>query len=139
MKKLLLPLMILLTSPMFLLAANVTFVMENLESDQGSVRAGVYKDEAGFLKNAIASCASKGVLVHKQARVICQLKPGTYVVALYHDENDNKKLDTNFMHIPKEGYGFSNNAKGSFGPPEFKDAAFTVGEEDMEMNIRLTY
>ena len=43
-----------------------------------------------------------------------------------HDENDNKKLDTNLIGIPKEGFGYSKDAMGRFGPPKFDDAVLTV-------------
>jgi uncharacterized protein (DUF2141 family) len=55
------------------------------------------------------------------------LKPGKYAFKYFHDENNNnKKMDTNVIGIPKEGYGFSNNAKGRFGPPDFKDTIFEI-------------
>ena len=54
------------------------------------------------------------------------LKPGKYSFKYFHDKNNNKKLDTNWIGIPKEGYGFSNNAKAKFGPPKFKDTVFEI-------------
>ena len=59
---------------------------------------------------------------------INHLKPGSYSFKYFHDKNDNKKIDTNFMGIPKEGYGFSNNAKGRFGPPDFEDTLFELSK-----------
>ena len=53
---------------------------------------------------------------------------GTYAVSYIHDENGNGKMDTNFMGIPKEGYGCSNNAKGFMGPPKWEDAKFELTE-----------
>ncbi len=52
------------------------------------------------------------------------LKSGTYAISAYYDRDNNNELNTNFFGIPKEQVGFSNNAKGSFGPPDFEDAAF---------------
>jgi len=57
---------------------------------------------------------------------------GKYAIAVYHDINDNKKLDTNFMKIPKEPYGFSQGANPRFGPPKFEDAAFVVQSDHEE-------
>ncbi|NDP21103.1 MAG: DUF2141 domain-containing protein [Paludibacter sp.] len=54
------------------------------------------------------------------------IKTGKYAFKYFHDENKNKKLDTNWISIPKEGYGFSNNAKGKFGPPEFDKMVFEI-------------
>ena len=49
---------------------------------------------------------------------------GEYAATFFYDENGNGKLDTNFLGIPKEKNGFSNNAKGFFGPAKFDKAKF---------------
>lgn len=54
------------------------------------------------------------------------LAAGTYAVAAYHDENGNEELDTSFMGLPEEKYGFSNNARGVFGPPAISDQLFNL-------------
>jgi uncharacterized protein (DUF2141 family) len=59
-----------------------------------------------------------------------ELKPGKYAFKYFHDENKDEKLNTNFMGIPKEGFGFSNNAKGKFGPPSFDKMIFEVEQSD---------
>ncbi len=55
------------------------------------------------------------------------IPPGTYAIKLHIDENENGELDTNFLGIPKEQYGFSNNAK-AFGIPKFESASFQLNE-----------
>jgi uncharacterized protein (DUF2141 family) len=62
--------------------------------------------------------------------------PGTYAVAVYHDENGNGKIDSNFMGIPKEKTGASNNAKGKMGPPKFQEAKFVVSG-DLAISITM--
>jgi len=64
------------------------------------------------------------------------LKPGAYAIAAYHDENDNQKLDKAFTGIPTENYGFSNNARGMFGPPSLKEQLLTV-KQSTATTIRL--
>jgi uncharacterized protein (DUF2141 family) len=64
---------------------------------------------------------------------------GVYAVAVRHDENANGKLDTNFLGMPKEGVGTSNNPKSRFGPPSFDDASFTLDHSTMELNVNLRY
>ena len=54
------------------------------------------------------------------------LTTGEYALAIYHDENSNGKLDSNFLGMPTEDYVFSNYATGNFGPPSFEDAKFTL-------------
>lgn len=55
------------------------------------------------------------------------LAPGTYGLKVFHDVNSNGKLDTSWMGIPNEPYGFGNDARGRFGPPPFQEAAVAIG------------
>jgi uncharacterized protein (DUF2141 family) len=66
-----------------------------------------------------------GIIVGKKCTIIFEdLKPGKYAVRYFHDENGNGALDTNNLGIPTEGYGFSNDAYGMFGPKPFSDWLF---------------
>ena len=64
------------------------------------------------------------------------LPPGTYAVQVMHDENENNKLDTNFLGIPTEGYGFSNNPN-VMRKAHFDEARFDVGADAATITIRL--
>ena len=55
-----------------------------------------------------------------------ELPAGQYAVGIFHDVNLNNKMDNNFLGLPKEQYGFSNNTRGLFGPPSFEDTAFEL-------------
>jgi uncharacterized protein (DUF2141 family) len=68
---------------------------------------------------------------------IPDLPPGKYAVAAYVDNNRNGRQDRNFLGVPKEEYGFSNDARGLFGPPEFSEAEFQIGETAVIQSIRL--
>ena len=57
---------------------------------------------------------------------VYELPPGTYAIGIFHDVNLNNKMDNNFLGIPVEQFGFSNNARALFGPPDFEDAAFVL-------------
>ncbi|MEW6561871.1 MAG: DUF2141 domain-containing protein [Pseudomonadota bacterium] len=65
------------------------------------------------------------------------IKPGRYAVAVYADLNGNHELDSNFVGMPTEPYGFSRDARSSFGVPSFEQAAFEVGEVGIEQIIHL--
>ena len=69
--------------------------------------------------------------------VFKDLPPGRYAIAGFHDRNGNAELDSNAMRIPTEPVGFSNGAQARFGPPGFSDAALTVGEQDLKIDIHL--
>lgn len=64
--------------------------------------------------------------------------PGTYAIALIHDENGNNKMDL-AVFIPKEGFGMSRNPKIGMGPPSFKSAAFAVGAAGVKLPITMKY
>jgi uncharacterized protein (DUF2141 family) len=55
------------------------------------------------------------------------LAPGTHAVGAYHDENNNSRLDTDFIGYPIEGYALSNGIRAVISRPQFSDAAFAVG------------
>jgi uncharacterized protein (DUF2141 family) len=66
------------------------------------------------------------------------LEPGTYAVAVHHDANANGKLDTNFLGIPKEGYGVSNDARPKLRAPQFDEAKLTI-TRDTTVTVRVVY
>jgi len=64
--------------------------------------------------------------------------PGHYAIALLHDENGNGKVDRTLL-IPREGFGFSRDARVTMGPPKFDAAAFDVGAVPVRQAIRMRY
>lgn len=68
------------------------------------------------------------------------IAPGRYAVALFHDENGNDDIDYNFLGIPKEGFGFSNNAMGVLSMPSFDKASFEVKQGEVtRQRIKMRY
>jgi uncharacterized protein (DUF2141 family) len=114
---------------------NLTVNISGLNSSDGNLLVGIYNKKESFLKKPIKSTIIK--IENKKALVLFRNLPkGIYAVSFVHDENDNKKMDTNFIGIPKEDYGCSNNAIGFMGPPKYKDAKFVL-EEDKTIEINL--
>jgi uncharacterized protein (DUF2141 family) len=114
---------------------NLTVNISGLNSSDGNLLVGIYNKKESFLKKPIKSAIVK--VESKKALVLFRNLPkGIYAVSFVHDENDNKKMDTNFIGIPKEDYGCSNNAIGFMGPPKYKDAKFVL-EEDKTIEINL--
>lgn len=66
---------------------------------------------------------------------IDSLRYGEYAIRIFHDENSNEELDTNFLGIPSEDYGFSNNASAWFGPPRWEKAKFFFQQEELMIEI----
>jgi uncharacterized protein (DUF2141 family) len=112
-----------------------------LRNNKGRAVCALYSSSDGFPNNgdkALAHAKSPTSNVH----AVCDfpdVKPGTYAVSVFHDENSNGKLDTTLMGIPREGVGASNNAKGNFGPPKFDTAAFRFSAGRLELKITVTY
>lgn len=105
-----------------------------LRSDRGKVRVGVFNEPASWLKKAAASQVldiegrrAEGLLEH--------LPFGEYGLAVYHDENGNGKLDRNFVGMPREPYGFSNNARRAVGAPAWEKARFTVASASVQTEV----
>lgn len=105
--------------------------INGIDNIKGQLMIGVYSDETNFPKHDKATL-NKIYKVTSKAPVIIlnDLKIGkSYAVAVYHDENSNKRLDKNLFGLPTEKYGFSNNARGVFGPPYFSDASFKLSKD----------
>ena len=99
--------------------------IDGFKNENGKVMVGLYDSERNFLKKPLRSVKTK--IEKKSAYVVFEnLDKGEYAFSLYHDENNNGKIDKNFMGIPKEDYLASNNARGVMGPPKYADAKFKL-------------
>jgi uncharacterized protein (DUF2141 family) len=66
------------------------------------------------------------------------LSPGSYALAIIHDENRNGRLDS-ILSVPKEGFGFSGEHMPVFGPPSFDQAVFLVEPGLATRLVRMRY
>jgi uncharacterized protein (DUF2141 family) len=76
-------------------------------------------------------------IINNQAKHTIKLPYGEYAVKVFHDENNNNELDTMMFGIPSEDYGFSNDARGSVGPPEYSQAAFILDSSKKKITIHI--
>jgi uncharacterized protein (DUF2141 family) len=68
------------------------------------------------------------------------VEPGTYAVAVVHDENSNGRLDKNFVGVPSEGYGVSNNKTYALSAPKWEESVFTItASERKTLQVKLRY
>jgi uncharacterized protein (DUF2141 family) len=117
-------------------AADLTVEIDGVDSDKGLVSVAVFANGDDFPNKIthgqrVKAAASKVVVVFKD------LPAGRYAVSAYHDANENKELDRGMFGIPKERYGFSQEARGVAGPPEFRDAAFVLPAEGTRISVRV--
>ncbi len=119
---------VLLLFPMLAIAQfDLTVTIENVKSTDGKINVAVYDNEAGFLKfDKVYKAASVPSKKGSSQVVIKDLPYGTYALAVFHDENDNDKLDRNIFGIPKEPLGFSKRGMKTFGPPSFRECSFEL-------------
>ena len=112
--------------------------VSNIKHDKGSIMVAIYDHPDKFLKDVAVFTTTYPVDVAGSVHIpVNGLRPGEYAVSVFHDVNDNGKLDKNFLGIPTEPYGFSNNVKGTFGPPKFADAKFTTIQDKHRVEIKL--
>ncbi len=113
----------------------IEVVVNNVEQIKGNMMVALYNNEADYMKKHYdvkkAKITGKEVVVEFDNVV-----PGEYAVTLFQDLNENLKLDTNVLGMPKEPYGFSNNVMGNMGPPSFAQAKVKV-DEDKKLVISL--
>lgn len=110
----------------------------NLKKNKGVYRCLLFNSSEGFPSDISKAIQFNNTpVINKTSECLfVDLEPGFYAISSFHDENANSNLDTNFLGIPKEPYGFSNNASKPFGPPDFDEAKFEV-TEDSSINIKL--
>jgi uncharacterized protein (DUF2141 family) len=114
-------------------ADTLTVTINNIE-EAGEIHVAVYDSAEAFEadrgeKGGAAPGMAEGTIAMVEpgsTTYVYELPPGTYAIGIFHDVNLNNKMDNNFFGIPKEQFGFSNNARAFFGPPDFEDAAFEL-------------
>lgn len=138
--------MVKLTSLLFLIGslgfaqnATLTVTITGIKNNTGKLTAELYNAKGKFLKSAFKTTSSN-IKANTATVVFSDLPKSDYTVMVYHDENNNGKLDKNFVGMPKEPVACSNNAKGFMGPPKYEDAKFNLMADSkviIKMNAKL--
>lgn len=118
------------------LNGSLTLTVADIGTNRGEVRIALFNSKKTYTKKPIHAAVVK---VEKGfARwIVTDLKPGDYAIALFHDANGDGKMNKNLIGLPKEDYGFSNDASGTFGPPSWSKAKFTIDEGATQHIINL--
>ncbi len=122
-------------------AGDVVITIKDMRSTEGVVRACMTTKEEIFPKCRKDPASHRTVVKAGESVTIrfTDVEPGTYAVALLHDENNDGKANRALGMMPKEGYGFSRDAKVRMGPPKFRDAVFRHTGEDQALTIAMRY
>jgi len=129
-----------LLSSSALFAHTLTVNISNIANSRGDILIGLYNNASSFI--IIDRVYRKGKIeLSKQnisSYIFKNIPDGTYAISLFHDENSNNELDENFLGIPKEGYGFSNNIRPALRGATFEEAGFKLNR-DINLTIEMGY
>lgn len=117
--------------------APLSVEITHLSNSGGTLRVALYKPGDKFGKTTPDFYKNIAIEQPGNHRVVFELPPGTYAIAVYHDLNDNNKLDRNLVGYPKEPFGFSNNYRPRVAAPDFEDCAFQLPEHGTAVSIKL--
>jgi uncharacterized protein (DUF2141 family) len=129
-------------SPARAAGAGVTVDLDGFRNDRGQAYVLLFHSPGdGFpLKKRKAMRQLVAPVRGRRSRVVfTDLPPGLYAVAAMHDENRNNKMDTNWLGLPKEGWGMSNNPHPRFSPPSFRECAFGVAPPGRLVVLHMQY
>ena len=118
--------------------APLTVVVGNVRSNVGRVHVALCPQKA-FLKTDCPLEASAPAQPGSTSVTIANVPPGEWAAQAFQDENGNKKVDQNFIGIPKEGVGFSRDAKIVMSPPKWRDAMFVHDGKPQVIHFSLRY
>lgn len=115
--------------------------VSNVRNGNGLVAVTLYADDRSKFLAKRGSLYVGRVPAHAGTTRVCihLPRPGTYALAVYHDEDADRKLKRKGIGLPAEGYGFSNNAPTMFSLPAFRAVRFGAPRDNMETNVRLKY
>jgi len=114
--------------------------VEGLRSDRGHLLAALYDRPEGFPREGKPAHQAKVAIQGGRASVdFPELPPGTYAVAVLHDENDNGELDSTWARIPKEGFGVSRFDKLRMSAPSFEDSTIEFGGGEQTVAVKIHY
>lgn len=120
---------------------SITVEVLGFENNKGKARLLLFTPEAEkHFPSKQEKAMIKRILPIKDNKVVFDLQDlpyGDYAISVHHDENDDDKVNSNWIGIPKEGLGASNNAKGSFGPPSFDKAKISLNTPELTITINM--
>ncbi len=119
-------------------AAGVTVNVNGLSKPYGELGCSLFKNPEGFpMDGQLAQTVWISV---SKPSLNCEFKnltAGTYAISIVHDQNKNRKVDTNLFGIPQEQWGVSNNVRPLMRAPKFSEANFVIAGDADELNLTI--
>jgi uncharacterized protein (DUF2141 family) len=116
-------------------SGRLTVELTNMKSDEGRLVYAMWSGPEGWLESNTVREGTSPVSAGRSTLAFDDLPYGEYAISVYHDRNDNGKLDTGLFRMPKEPLGTSNDAKIRFGPPKYEDAVFILDQPELRIQI----
>ena len=119
-------------------AGPLTIHVIGIDPGKGFLRLALYDRPDQFLGSGALIVKSVPVSAATEIEILIpDLPKGQYALSVFQDDNSNGRLDTNWLSIPKERYGFSNNPRSKFGPPDFNEARFEMTNGGINLKVQL--
>jgi len=132
---------VVLASSAIYQTGSITVHIKGLKNPDGMLGFALYTTKRGFPDKPDCAFATR-VCKNGSSSIDATFENipyGSYAVSVLHDENSNGKMDKNFIGIPNEGFGVSNNPKIRRGPPSFSEALFSLDTSKLELSISMNY
>lgn len=122
------------------LAGAINVNINGVRNDAGVIRCGLFASADGFRipGRELREVVSK-INGGKARCAFGSVADGTYAIAVFHAENNEKILETGLFGQPKQGVGFSRNPSITFGPPGFSSTSFPVSDNPINLQIEMKY
>lgn len=114
----------------------------DIRNSTGAIACALFESAEGFPAEVLSFATHIAMMEIRDTQARCSfldILPGTYALAVIHDENRDGELARNWLGVPREGYGFSSGARASLSAPSFEDASFSYDGQNLDMAIRLHY
>jgi uncharacterized protein (DUF2141 family) len=116
----------------------VSASISNFHNNKGVARACIFSSAAAFEKMEAIKCIALPLNDHRAEVIFDDLPDGNYAIFVFHDQNNNGRMDKNFLGMPREGYGASLNKLPFAAAPKFSDNSFTLENgKPLKLHIRL--
>ena len=134
--KLILLTLTLITTAININAAELHVSIDHVNNDKGMILAQIFTGQDNYKKGIAQGNVMVPAKTGKATLSFENLEAGEYVVRMFHDENNNQKMDSNAFGMPTEGYAFSNEAIGNMGPPKYKDMVVVIAKKDSKVTTK---
>jgi len=118
-------------------SGTIHMTVDGIKDENGTLRIGLFSEQDEFLEEP---SYSRDIKIDQQSEIQTSFENiphGVYAISVYHDLNDDNILDSNFIGMPKEPVGFSNEHQPKMGPPKFNGAKFILDQEEIILTVSM--